>query len=361
MAMSIESGVSAASRIAGQSPYVSPAPPHPIDVWLNGNEGRIAPPELLQSVDHAAEILRRYPSVERLEALIAARYGLPRARVLVTAGADDAIYRACLVVLDEGRDIVLPVPTFEMLERYARLAGARLATTPWMSGSYPTDAVAAGVTPRTGMIAVVSPNNPTGAVAVADDLRRLSRGAPRALLLVDLAYAEFADADLTATALALPNALVVRTLSKAWGLAGLRVGYALGPPDVIGWLRAAGNPYAVSGLSAALAEAWLTAGEAEVCAFVARVRAERAVLHALLDELGARPLPSQANFVLACFNDAAGTWDGLARRGIAVRRFPQHTELRDFLRITCPGQTSVFSRLQEALRATLTATTRIRP
>jgi histidinol-phosphate aminotransferase len=353
MSTTTKCGVQARRRLTGLEPYASPAPSYKIDVWLNGNEGLVPPADLLRHVDQATEVLRRYPSVAGLEAQIAARFGLPRECVLVTAGADDALNRACLALLDADGEVILPVPTFEMLERYAQLAGARVVPTPWLSGPYPVNAVLDALTTRTALIAVVSPNNPTGAVASADALRQLSARAPQALLLVDLAYVEFAAADLSATALALPNALVVRTFSKAWGLAGLRVGYAIGPPEVVRWLRCVGNPYAVSGLSAALAQAWFSLGECALREFVARVREERSCLVALLAELGAEPLESEANFVLARFRDAHRVWDGLGQRGIAVRRFPDHPQLRDYLRITCPGQPSPFARLSESLRQVL--------
>ncbi len=349
--MSAAFDVTPAPRIAGRQPYASPRPPYPVDLWLNRNEGLAPPPALLGELGQSIpELVRRYPSVSELEQFIAERTGLPRERVLASAGADDAISRACLVMLDRGRELILPTPTFEMIEQYAGLAGGGIIEVDWLSGRYPTAAVTAAVTDRTAMIAVVSPNNPTGAIAQIEDLRHISAAAPRALLLVDLAYTEFADEDLTQAASALPNALVVRTLSKAWGLAGLRVGYALGPPRVIRWLRTVGNPYAVSGLSAALAKQRLDHGDGSLRVFVTRVRMERVELSAALREIGADPLPSQANFVLARFPNAAATWDGLARCGIAVRAFPGHPRLDDCLRITCPGEPAAFARLLNALR-----------
>jgi histidinol-phosphate aminotransferase len=343
-------GIRSARRLGGLLPYASPKPRHEIDVWLDGNEGVGPQAELLHGVHDPSEVMRRYPSAASLEAMLAAHFGMSSDGVLATAGADDALFRICLAMLEENRELIVPIPTFEMLERYAHLAGGRVVTTPWTTGPYPTDAVLDALTSSTALIAVVSPNNPTGAAATSDDLRRLSARAPHALLLVDLAYAEFAAIDLTATALALPNALVVRTFSKAWGLAGLRVGYAMGPSAVIHWMRCVGNPYAVSGLSAALAQARFTSGAEAMKSYVARVCEERTALFSLLRALGSEPLASEANFILARFEDAERTWDGLARRGIAVRRFPAHAHLHNHLRITCPGEPRIFARLTEALR-----------
>src|SRR5690606_24728281 len=104
-------------------------------------------------------------------------------------------------------------------------AGGSVRSVPWLGGPLPTPGLIAAADETTAAVAVVSPNNPTGSVASADDLVQLREALPHALLIVDLAYGELADVDLTEVALTLPDTIVVRTLSKAWGLAGLRVGY----------------------------------------------------------------------------------------------------------------------------------------
>lgn len=348
--------VDPAPNIRGVRAYSVPRAGAPIDLHLDGNEGVAPPAAVLASFAAAGtDPLRRYPDAKGLEAVLAQRLGVPPERVIATAGGDDALERACRAVLAPGRELVLPVPTFEMLERFARMAGAEVVTVPWLSPRYPTDAVLAAVTGRTAAIAVVTPNNPTGAVATAADLARLSAAAPHALLLVDLAYVEFADEalDLTAAALALPNAAVFRTLSKAWGLAGLRIGYAAGPADLIGWLRAVGLPYAVSRPAAHMAAARLAEGDQAIRPFLDEVRRERAALSATLAECGAAPEPSQANFVFA--RHPAPEWlrDALAGLGIGIRIFPGKEHLGDALRVSCPGEPEGLARVEHALRSAL--------
>jgi histidinol-phosphate aminotransferase len=255
--------------------------------------------------------------------------------------------------LEPGRKIVVPVPTFEMIERYATLAGAEVVRVPWPEGNYPIQAVLGAIDAGTAMIAVVSPNNPTGAVTPRGDLEALSAAAPAALVMVDLAYTEFADEDLTRAALSLPNAVVIRTFSKAFGLAGLRVGYAIGPERVIRAMRAMGSPFPVSSLSLAAASSALERASTLLPNVVARIREERAALRTLLMDLGARPSPSQGNFVLAEFDDASWVWNALASLGIAVRRFAPGNGLDRSLRITCPGSSLAFDRLSAGLRAAL--------
>jgi HAD superfamily hydrolase (TIGR01548 family) len=241
-----------------------------------------------------------------------------------------------------------------MIPRYARLGGGTVVPVPWPTGRpWPREEVLRSLSPDTGVVAVVSPNNPTGDVATAADLRAVAAAAPHCLVVVDHAYVEYADEDLTSVAAGLPNVAVVRTFSKAWGLAGLRVGYVLAPPAIVAALRAAGGPYSVAGPSAALARERLARDGASLAAHVARVRRERTDLAALLRRLGAEAGASQANFVLARCGDAAFLRDGLAGLGIAVRHFPDRPELAGCLRITCPGAPDAFTRLQSALETVL--------
>lgn len=341
--------------LRGLKAYSPPRHPAPVDLHLDGNEGAIPPEALLAVLEGLGpDELRRYPDAHPLEAALARRFGVDPARVVVTAGGDDALERALRCVVGPGRTVVLPAPSFEMLARFARLSGGEVVDVRWPEGApFPTDAVLEALTPEAAAVAVVSPNNPTGAIAKAEDVVRIACAAPGVLVLADLAYVEFADEDPTPFLLDLPNVVVFRTLSKAWGLAGLRVGYAIAPVAIAGWMRASGLPYPCSRPSLALAGARLAAGDAAVANFVAEVRRERGRMSAMLASLGATPYPSQANFVLARFRDAALVRDGLAGLGIAVRAFPGHPLLEGRLRITCPGDQAAFSRLQRALRAVL--------
>lgn len=316
------------------------------DLHLDANEGATPPPELLDAVG-APSAWRRYPDAAALEAKLARRFGVEPSRVLVTAGADDALDRVCRAVLRPGDRAVFPEPGFAVMKHWIELAGAEAVSVPWPDGPYPTEAVLAELGPRTPLVVVTSPNNPTGGVIDADGLRRLSEAAR--LVLLDGAYAEFADEDLTALALTLPNVMVVRTLSKAWGLASLRVGWAMATPEVVGWLRSAGLPYPVAGPSLAMASAALD-NEAPVRAFVERVRGERDALSLVLRGIGARPQRSQANFVLARVGDPLSWRDRLAAVGIAIRAFPGAPGLEDAVRITCPGDEAAFRRLVDALQ-----------
>lgn len=341
--------------IAGRvSAYERPLVAPWIDLRLDANEGEAPPPDLMEP-GGAAEpgVVNGYPSTRRLEEVLAARFGVTPDRVLVTAGGDEAIDRVCRAVIEPGSEVILPSPTFEMIGRYARLACGEVIGIPWSRGKFPVDAMLARVSARTSLIAVVSPNNPTGLTAAPEDLERLAVAAPGCPLLVDLAYAEFAERDLTALALQLDRAVVIRTFSKAWGLAGLRVGYALGPAPLIAAMRSAGGPYSVAGPSIAAAMRVLEHGERWMREAVERSRTQRSTLIAALRAEGIETTESRANFVLARGPRAGLLRTGLASMGIAVRGFEGDTEVADAVRISCPGGDSISQRLVHSLRAVL--------
>lgn len=322
----------------------------PVDLYLDGNEGAWPPQAMIESIVEAGvSLARNYPKAGALEEMLAARLGVEAAQVLVTAGADDGLDRVCRAMLEPGRTMILPEPSFEMLGRYARLAGGEVVSVAWPGGAFPVNDVLAAVDESTRVIVVVTPNNPTGAVAGAEDVQALSKAAPHAVVLVDHAYVEFSEHDLTAVALELPNVVVARTLSKAWGMAGLRVGYMAGSAEVIGWLRAVGQPYAVSGPSLVMAAYRLRDGQPEIDAFVERIKSERADLEALLTQLGQKPVKSHANFVYGRFDDAVWVRDALAGLGIGIRAFAGRAGMEDALRITCPGTEAGFARLRHGL------------
>lgn len=341
-----------APGVAAQA-YARHMQPRPIDLALDANEGASPPPAFLESWTARPESVGTYPSVAWLEERLAAEYGVEASNVIVTAGADDALERACRAVLCPGREAILTDPTFEMLARWIDQLGAGRRSVPWMNGAYPLREVASMVNDQTGAIFVVSPNNPTGLTAEAGDVLSLAEAAPGALVVYDLAYVEFAEADHTREVLGRPNVLVTRTFSKAWGLAGLRVGFALGPARVIEWLRRVGLPYACSGTSAAIAGAWREQGRDAVAQFVGAVRHEREKLTWCMRSLGADVSESQGNFVLSRHVDGPLVADLLAGLGIGVRRYPPGGTLDGCLRITVPGRPADGERLRRAMKSVL--------
>jgi histidinol-phosphate aminotransferase len=226
-----------------------------------------------------------------------------------------------------------------------------LIEVPWWSGPFPVELVTNAMKEETAAVFLVSPNNPTGATLTATDLKRVAAAFPYVVL--DAAYVEFADEDLTAIALDLDNVLVIRTLSKAYGLAGLRVGYLLGPPGTVSRIGAYGSPYPVAALSASVAETRLSWPESEMIDFVDTIRSERDRLTEKLTTLDTRPLPSEANFVLTDCDNADWLMAGARSLGVALRRFVDRPGMENMVRITLPGDGQDYERLVAMLEAVL--------
>lgn len=342
--------------LQGARPYSPPKHPAPVWLKLDANEG--PPPPIALVAEALRDVaLNRYPSARDLEADLAKRYGIGADQVLVTAGADEAIDRLCRAMLEPGRRVAMTWPTFEMIPKYAALTGASIDRVAWQDeAAFPLDAMLAAITPDTRLVVVVTPNAPTGALVPLPAIEALSKAAPHAALLVDMAYAEFAPEDIAPAVLALPNTVMTRTFSKAYGIAGARVGYAAGNADIIGWMRAAGGPYAVAAPSLAIARRLLSASagaEAPRTGYVELTHSRAERLRAALVECGVKAADSFANFVLARTPRALWLRDGLAGHGIAVRAFPGHAELADAVRMTVPARDEDVDILARAIRSVL--------
>ena len=297
---------------------------------------------------HGPALLRKYADPAPLEAAYAAYLGAEPANVLATTGGDDAIDRVLRASLAPGREMVFPTPTFEMVPACARMARADLVPVEYEWGTLPHDDILDAVNERTGVVAVLTPDNPTGhAFSTASLLRLADALPPEVTLMVDLAYAEFADEDPTPALLEVPRAIMIRTMSKAWGLAGLRIGFAVGAKRRIEPLRGYGGPYALTGPSIAIALDRLQNGVADMRGFVEYVRSRRDRLAQVLRDAGGAPEPSRTNFVLASFPDARWIQRGMAAQGVLVRYF---AHLPEYVRVTVPRDDAEFRRVERALR-----------
>jgi histidinol-phosphate aminotransferase len=272
----------------------------------------------LRSLD--AETLVRYPEREPLENEVAKFFGLDAAQVLLTNGVDEAIHLLCSTYLDPGDEAIVVVPTFAMYANFALAEGARLIQIP--SGEnfvFPLEALLSRITERTRLIAVANPNNPTGAAVACDVLLQVAQAAPHAAVLVDEAYFEFHGETILQHTARPENLFVARTFSKAYGLAGLRIGILAGDAEQMRVVRGVASPYNVNAVAlAALPEALQDQEYMEH--YVAEVRCSREVLERELRILGLRYWPSRANFVLVRVGPAYGEFiQALRARGILVR------------------------------------------
>ena len=246
----------------------------------------------------SAGSLTRYPERAPVEAIVAAHLGLAPSQVALTNGVDEAIHVLFETFLEDGDELLLPVPTYTMYEVYASATGARVVPV-LASGDlqFPFKRLLAAITPRTKIIAIANPNSPSGSAATRAQLLEIAARAPQAVLLVDEAYFHFHGETVIDQAGVIPNLIVARTFSKAYGLAGLRLGLLAGPADLMRWVKRVLSPYSVNSLALACLPPALE-DTAYLDWYVAEVLAARKEFEAALDEAGVRRWPSCANFVL---------------------------------------------------------------
>jgi histidinol-phosphate aminotransferase len=265
------------------------------------------------------EQLASYPEREPVEAGVADFLGIAAAELLLTNGVDEAIHLLCETYLEPGDEALIVVPTYSMYRIYMMAAGARVISGPaGRDFHFPADDLCNRITPRTRLIAIANPNNPTGTVAPPEDLLRIARSAPDAAVLVDEAYFEFYGQSMLATRNEFSNLFVARTFSKAYGLAGLRIGALVGDADQMRAVRRVSSPYNVNAVALACLPDAL-GDQAYIRHYVSEVRESRARLERALEASGIQFWSSQANFVLARVGAAASFVEHMRRRGILVR------------------------------------------
>jgi histidinol-phosphate aminotransferase len=291
---------------------------------LSSNEAPFgASPRARAAVASCTDMLHRYPAADQLLAAIAAHERCDVSEVVITAGSDEFCYLIAALLLDAGDTVVVGDPCYAIDALVTRLQGGRLLEVPLIDGLHDLDAMAQAAQ-SARLLWLPNPHNPTGrAVDVRDLERFLDAVPPRCLVVLDEAYRDFMDADVAPDTRALraahDNLVVQRTLSKSHALAGLRAGYALGPPALIAALDAIRPPFNLN-LAAQVAAQAALADDAWRVFTVTMVVRERERLLRFCERRGLRHHPSQANFVtIRLGDDVEHVIEALADRGLAVR------------------------------------------
>jgi histidinol-phosphate aminotransferase len=311
---------------------------------FNENTGGCSPRVVERLRQILPEQMACYPEREPVEREVASFLGLQSEQVLLTNGVDEAIHLVCEAYLEPKDQALIVVPTFAMYQICAAATGARVISIPADKDfRFPTSKVMTHTTaPRTRLIAIANPNNPTGAVASVEDLLLIARSAPQAAVLVDEAYYDFYGESLLEYAGQVQNLFIARTFSKAYGMASMRVGLLAGAAEQVQSLR-----MALACLPAALADQEYVRG------YVDEVRASRSRLEGEFRVLGVPFWPSQANFVLARIGPSHADFvRGMRARGILVRDRSSDFGCAGCVRITAGWQEHT-ERALGALRETL--------
>jgi histidinol-phosphate aminotransferase len=304
---------------------------------LDFNENTVGcSPRVLERLRRlTGEDLARYPVRDAVEPLVAEHLSVSPEQLLLTNGTDEAIHLVCETYLEPGDEALIVVPTFAMFEIYASATGARVISIPAADDfAFPMEAVLSSTTEKTRFIAWANPNNPTGAFVPICDLLRIAQAAPNAAVLIDEAYFDFCGETAVSSWREVPNLFVSRTFSKAYGMAGLRIGVLMGDHQQMKMLRRASSPYNLNSVAlACLPEA--VADREFVQAYVADVKASRRELESELAAWGIRYWPSRANFVLFNLGENCKPFIREMRHlGILVRDRSSDHGCKDCVRIT---------------------------
>ncbi len=336
--MRMNSVRASAPQLAGLVPY---DPKYlPADTLLSANEN---PSDVEKELRR--EIMRevrrvpfnRYPDplANELRGMIAEANGLDRNQVLIGNGGDELLFNIALAWGGPGRTFLNLPPTFSVYAANARLTGTTTVDVPRRADfSIDEDAVLARVAQGDiDYLIVTSPNNPTGKLADGSFVSKLLK-ATDALVMVDEAYFEFSRCTVRPLLDQHKNLVILRTFSKAFSLAGVRLGYLLGDADVIREFIKVRQPYSVDAVSQAIARV-VYANRARFVPDIQAIIDERArVLDGLSRIPGVTAYPSDANYIMFRIKDAGAVWENLYERGVLIRDFSRSEYLDDCLRVT---------------------------
>jgi len=329
-------------------------------VKLASNENPLGVPDSAKKAMAAAvEDLGRYPDSNgfELKAALAARYGVPMDWITLGNGSNDILELAAAATLTPGRSCVYAQHSFAVYALATQARGARAIVVPARRLGHDLDAMAAAIVADTALVYVANPNNPTGTHLAAEAIGTfLAQVPPRVVVVLDEAYNEYLPPELrvdsTSWVRRYPNVVVSRTFSKAFGLAGLRVGYGIAQQELTDLMNRVRQPFNVNAVAQAAAVAALADDAFLARSYELNLRGMQQLTEAF-DALGLEYVPSVGNFVLVKVGPAAKVYQELLKRGVIVRPVANYG-LPEWLRITVglPQENEAFLRaLPEALAA----------
>jgi histidinol-phosphate aminotransferase len=305
---------------------------------LDFNENTVGcAPAVVRTLRRAlnADFLSRYPEYEEGRAILARYFGVSRQEMLITNGVDDAIKLICDTFVEPGDVLLVPAPTFPIYQFFHGVTGGRTRTVHYDEAlRLPAERILRAINKRTRWVALANPNNPTGTLVLKEDLQAVLQAAPRTLFLVDEAYYDFSGETILPWIRQFPNLVVSRTFSKAFGLAGLRLGFLFANANLAGLMRRVHAVFAVNSVAMVCAVEAIR-HEDYVRRYARAVCKNRERLCKWLDSMEICYAPSAANFVLACVGRrAVQIARRLREKSILVRDWAYDPHLKNYLRMT---------------------------
>jgi histidinol-phosphate aminotransferase len=305
--------------------YQTPVTPMPLELRLDLNESTTGcSPRVLEKIKNMnAQKVALYASRDVGEKMVATIMGRPPAQILLTNGGDEAIDILCRGYLEAGTEAIIVTPAFSMYDIFARASGATIINVPMGPDyTFPVEQVIAAITPATRLIFITNPHNPSGSVTTTDNIMKIFSAAPDAAVLVDEAYYDFYGQTVVDMVGRVPNLFVLRTFSKAYGLAGVRLGVLAGPGEHMAVLRRIPSPFNVNAFALECLQEALS-DRKFISDYIAQVRETREWFREQIEELGFKSPPSFGNFVLVNFGEhKEKILQQMAEWGIAFRDRP---------------------------------------
>ena len=315
-----------------------PSPGDGLRLHLNENTGGCSARVLEAIRQVRPSDVSTYPQYREAVVAIARHFAVDPDWVLLTNGLDEGILMAAVGHIAKARvhdaETIVPLPAFDPYPNSTAAVGATaIRVPPERDFAFPTQAVLDAITPRTRLIFLNTPNNPTGQLIAIADLVRISEAAPGAVVLIDEAYIEFGGTTFLPQLPRFPNVLVGRTFSKAYGLAGMRVGVVIGQPQALEPVRAVTLPFNINGVALTAMHAALNDAEF-LPRYAAQVQESRERLYAACRRLDLQYWPSAANYVMVRVGETAPFIEALAARKIHVRDRSKDPTTPGCIRIT---------------------------
>ena len=335
-----------------------PDPGEGLRLQLNENTGGCSA-RVLEAIRHVRPTdVSTYPQYREVVAATARHFGVDPDWVLLTNGLDEGILMAAIAHIAKPRvhdaETIIPQPAFDPYPNSTTAVGATAVwVPPGPDYAFPTQAVIDAVTPRTRMIFLNTPNNPTGQLIPIADMERICQAAPHAVVLIDEAYIEFGGTTFLPQLARYPNVLLGRTFSKAYGLAGLRVGVVMGQAQALDPVRAVTLPFNINGVAMTAVQAALDDTEF-LPRYAAQVHESRERLYAACRRHGLTFWPSAANYVMVRIDDPAPFVAAMSARQIHVRDRSKDSTTPGCIRITA-GITAHTDAAIDALDAVMTS------
>ncbi len=307
-------------------------------IRLDFNENTVGcSPNVLEAMRKiSADEIATYPEYSKFKRKLANYLGIKEDELMVNNATDESIMVIMQTYIEKGDEVILPVPTFAMFRFYAQLMEAKLNEILYNKDlSFPTDKVLSSISKKTKLVILCNPNNPTGTPIKKEDVIKIIQKAEAnsSLVLLDEAYVQYNKSTCIDLIDKYKNLVIIQTFSKAYGMAGLRLGYAIADKEIMKNLLKAASPYSVNTMATAAGSAAIDDQEF-VKNYVKEVEKSKKIIYRELKKLGIKAYPTAANFLVAYFGkNAKRIADELKKNGVLVRDRSNYPLLKGCLRI----------------------------